>query len=166
MPGLIMEEKHMLHPSYTELMELINGDSEDDTPVINSRYSIVMATAKRARQIIGGQANVTEEEAMKPVSTAVKELERGDIRIVRDDSDMEDEDEINAVVNKFIADSLPSEERAEELREEEAGGRNERIRSAVDSSIFDEAEDEELEAEDAGSEDSSDSSDEEDGSAE
>jgi DNA-directed RNA polymerase subunit omega len=38
----------MLHPSYTELMKLINQDSEDDTPVINSRYSIVMATAKRA----------------------------------------------------------------------------------------------------------------------
>ena len=42
----------MLHPSYTELMKIINQDSEDDTPVINSRYSIVMATAKRARQIV------------------------------------------------------------------------------------------------------------------
>lgn len=137
----------MLHPSYTELMELINKDSDEDTPVINSRYSIVMATAKRARQIIGGEANVTAKEAEKPVSTAVKELERGDIRIVRDDANSEDEDEINAVINKFIADSLPSEERAEALREEEADGFSVKPSSAVDSSIFDEADEEESEEE-------------------
>ena len=41
----------MLHPSYTELMKVINGDSEEEK-VISSRYSIVLASAKRARQII------------------------------------------------------------------------------------------------------------------
>ena len=39
----------MLHPSYTELMKVINGDSEEEK-VISSRYSIVLASAKRARQ--------------------------------------------------------------------------------------------------------------------
>ena len=43
----------MLHPSYTELMKVINGDSEEEK-VISSRYSIVLASAKRARQIIAG----------------------------------------------------------------------------------------------------------------
>ena len=43
----------MLHPSYTELMKVINGDSEEEK-VISSRYSIVLATAKRARQLIAG----------------------------------------------------------------------------------------------------------------
>ena len=34
----------MLHPSYTELMEKINKEGETgEEPVINSRYSIVMA---------------------------------------------------------------------------------------------------------------------------
>ena len=45
----------MLHPSYTELIKVVNSEVEDgDTPVVNSRYSIVLATAKRARQIIDG----------------------------------------------------------------------------------------------------------------
>ena len=49
----------MLHPSYTDLMKVVNSEvGEGDTPVVNSRYSIVMATAKRARQIIAGDANV------------------------------------------------------------------------------------------------------------
>ena len=43
----------MIHPSYTELMEVINSDVEPgEQPVVQSRYSVVMATAKRARQII------------------------------------------------------------------------------------------------------------------
>ena len=35
----------MLHPSYTELMKVINGDSEEEK-VISSRYSIVLASAR------------------------------------------------------------------------------------------------------------------------
>ena len=45
----------MLHPSYTDLMKVVNSEVEPgEAPVVNSRYSIVMATAKRARQIIAG----------------------------------------------------------------------------------------------------------------
>ena len=45
----------MIHPSYKEMMEAVNSDSEDDTtPIVSSRYSIVMATAKRARQVVDG----------------------------------------------------------------------------------------------------------------
>ena len=43
----------MLHPSYSDLMNVVNSNVEEgEEPVVNSRYSIVMATAKRARQII------------------------------------------------------------------------------------------------------------------
>ena len=49
----------MLHPSYTELMKVINGDSEEEK-VISSRYSIVLASAKRARQIIAGDMPLVE----------------------------------------------------------------------------------------------------------
>ena len=42
----------MLHPSYTDLMKVVNKDVEPgEEPVVSSRYSIVMATSKRARQI-------------------------------------------------------------------------------------------------------------------
>ena len=45
----------MLHPSYSDLIEVANsGVEEGEHPVVNSRYSIVIATAKRARQIIAG----------------------------------------------------------------------------------------------------------------
>ena len=45
----------MLHPSYTDLMKVVNKDVEEgETKVVNSRYSIVMATAKRARELIDG----------------------------------------------------------------------------------------------------------------
>ena len=38
----------MLHPSYTDLMKVVNSEVEPgEAPVVNSRYSIVMATAKR-----------------------------------------------------------------------------------------------------------------------
>ena len=45
----------MIHPSYVELMKVVNDGVEiGEEPVVNSRYSIVIASAKRARQIIGG----------------------------------------------------------------------------------------------------------------
>ena len=46
----------MLHPSYTDLMKVVNQDVEEGaTKIVNSRYSIVMATSKRARQLIAGE---------------------------------------------------------------------------------------------------------------
>ena len=46
----------MLHPSYSDLMKVVNSKVEPgEAPVVNSRYSIVMATSKRARQIIAGE---------------------------------------------------------------------------------------------------------------
>ena len=44
----------MLHPSYSDLIKVVNDEAEHgEGKAVNSRYSIVMATAKRARQIIG-----------------------------------------------------------------------------------------------------------------
>ena len=45
----------MIHPSYKELIEVINnGQDLDEAPLVTSRYSIVLATSKRARQLIAG----------------------------------------------------------------------------------------------------------------
>ena len=45
----------MLHPSYTDLIEAVNSGVEPgEQPVVQSRYSIVIAAAKRARQLIAG----------------------------------------------------------------------------------------------------------------
>lgn len=82
----------MLHPSYTDLMKAVNGDMEEgDTPVVNSRYSIVLAAAKRARQIIAGEMPLVEGEGRKPLSMAVEELHKGQIKIVSEEETPEEE---------------------------------------------------------------------------
>ncbi len=60
----------MIHPSYTELIEANNTNSEDDdtTMSLNSRYSLVLAASKRARQIIAGSKPMVEgAEGKKPL---------------------------------------------------------------------------------------------------
>ena len=72
----------MLHPSYTDLMKVVNNEVEQgEAPVVNSRYSIVMATAKRARQIIGGEESLVDTRQTKPLSIAIEELNQGKIKI-------------------------------------------------------------------------------------
>ncbi len=75
----------MIHPSYTDLMEVVNSEVEPgEQPVVQSRYSIVLATAKRARQIIAGEEPLVEANGEKPLSTAVQELYAGKVKIVGD----------------------------------------------------------------------------------
>ena len=51
----------MLHPSYTDLIEAVNSDVEPgEQPVVQSRYSIVIAASKRARQLIAGDEALQE----------------------------------------------------------------------------------------------------------
>lgn len=99
----------MLHPSYTDLMEVVNSEVEKgDTPVVNSRYSIVMATAKRARQIIAGEAAVSAHEASKPLSTAVAELYDGKIKVMPETEEeaaeevIETEEIVEEAVNETV----------------------------------------------------------------
>ncbi len=77
----------MIHPSYSDLMEIANeGIEPGEQPVVQSRYSIVLATAKRARQLIDGEEPlVSDTQGKKPLSIAVDELYEGKIKIVGDD---------------------------------------------------------------------------------
>ncbi|MDE5823267.1 MAG: DNA-directed RNA polymerase subunit omega [Lachnospiraceae bacterium] len=76
----------MLHPSYTDLMKVVNNEVEQgEAPMVNSRYSIVMATAKRARQIIGGEETLVDTKQTKPLSIAIEELNQGKIKITHED---------------------------------------------------------------------------------
>lgn len=105
----------MLHPSYSELMSVVNsGVEEGEQLVVSSRYSIVKATAARAKQIIDarsveekvfknmdkegrplptkperrtmkiGTPLVNNADGMKPLSVAVQELYEGKLKIVSD----------------------------------------------------------------------------------
>lgn len=77
----------MLHPSYTDLMKVVNSSVEiGEEPVVNSRYSIVIATAKRARQLIAGdEALVEGAVGKKPFSVAVDELYKGRVKILAEE---------------------------------------------------------------------------------
>ena len=81
----------MIHPSYVELMKVVNDGVEiGEEPVVNSRYSIVIAAAKRARQIIAGDEPMAEKKVFpKPLSIAVEELYEGKVKILPETSDEE-----------------------------------------------------------------------------
>lgn len=79
----------MLHPSYSDLMKVVNSEVEPgEEKIVNSRYSIVMATSKRARQIIAGhEPMVRVKPGEKPLSIAVEELRQGKIKILGDEEE-------------------------------------------------------------------------------
>ena len=82
----------MLHPSYTDLMKVVNSEVEEgEHPVVNSRYSIVLATSKRARQLIAGAEPLVPNTAgKKPLSIAIDELYKGEVKIVAASGEEED----------------------------------------------------------------------------
>ena len=91
----------MLHPSYTELMNAVNSEvKEGEQPIVSSRYSIVIAAAKRARQIIAGaESAVPDYKNKKPLSVAVDELMNGDVKILSSGEDGDDEDDKPSIGN-------------------------------------------------------------------
>ena len=73
----------MIHPSYSELIQAINNNAEDDdnTMMLNSRYSLVLATSKRARQLIAGAEPLVKGAAgKKPLSVAIDEFYQGKVK--------------------------------------------------------------------------------------
>ncbi len=101
----------MIHPSYTELIQAINNNAEEDdnTMMLNSRYSLVLATSKRARQLIAGSEPLVDGAAgKKPLAIAIDELYKGKVKIVATSEEEETQEAAPAV----------SEETAEAVTEE------------------------------------------------
>ena len=104
----------MIHPSYVELMKVVNNTTEvGEEPVVNSRYSIVIAAAKRARQLIAGdEPLVPHANGKKPLSTAVQEIYEGKVKILGEDDGAEADETPETVAEDTI-------EAAEEIQSEE-----------------------------------------------
>lgn len=85
----------MLHPSYTDLINAVNSGVEPgEEPVVQSRYSIVIATAKRARQLIAGEEPmVPHAYNKKPLSIAVEELYESKVKIISEE-DLDEEETV------------------------------------------------------------------------
>ncbi len=102
----------MLHPSYADLIKVVNsGVEEGEDPVVSSRYSIVVATSKRARQIIAGDEGLGDGRGKKPLSVAVEELNQGKIQILTDESAEETEE---------ISEEISEEETVAEVSDTES----------------------------------------------
>ena len=101
----------MLHPSYTDLMTTINSEAEGDARTVNSRYSIVLATAKRARQLIAGEEAYVDSRGKKPLSIAVEEVSKGFVTI-------EPETEEEEPTEEPVRDGTPEAENLSENQEE------------------------------------------------
>ncbi len=85
----------MLHPSYTDLINAVNSEVEPgEQPVVQSRYSIVIATSKRARQLIAGEDATIPNNGKKPLSVAIEELYESKVKIVSEDDLKEDDIQI------------------------------------------------------------------------
>lgn len=70
----------MLTPSYSELMDVLKqGDRLDSR--VTSRYTVVLAAAKRARQLTDGANPLTYAPTDRAVSIAVKEMHEGKLRV-------------------------------------------------------------------------------------
>lgn len=111
----------MIHPSYVELMKVVNDDAVaiGEEPVVNSRYSIVSATAKRARQIVdGAEPMVRISDGQKALSIAVEEMFAGELKILTPEEAAEKDEEMR----QFLEEEARRKEAEEEARkaEEEA----------------------------------------------
>ena len=104
----------MIHPSYTELIQAINNNAEEDDNT--SRYSLVLATSKRARQLIAGAEPLVNGAAgKKPLAIAIDELYKGKVKIVAN-SEEETEETASAASEEAVEET--AETAAEETTEE------------------------------------------------
>lgn len=62
----------MIEPPISNLMEKVD-----------SKYTLVVATAKRARQLADGANKMVEHNSDKPVTIAIHEIEAGKIEYTR-----------------------------------------------------------------------------------
>ncbi|MBQ4347232.1 MAG: DNA-directed RNA polymerase subunit omega [Firmicutes bacterium] len=97
----------MLRPSYSDLLEVVN-EGKTGPETIGSRYTIVIAAAKRARELVDHRAPlINNANPDKPVSVAVEELYAGKIKIVEqkeEPAEYSEENEYDA-----FSDNTPSE---------------------------------------------------------
>lgn len=139
----------MLHPSYLELMNAVNANAEstEGKPVVTSRYSIVVAAAQRARQLIEEEVQDADNYVIsKPLSTAISELMSGKVTIIPGDEDYSDFAESVVMQSAFGASvSIDSDSEDGESEDDEESSDREESFDSEDEDYDDESfEDEDL----------------------
>lgn len=84
----------MLHPSYMEMIDKMNETKNSEDMEVTSRYSLVIAAAKRARQINSGSEPLVSTKAKeKNLSIAVDEIFAGKVHILEEGEETEEASE-------------------------------------------------------------------------
>lgn len=100
----------MLHPSYKEMIEKVNAGRTLEESEIKSRYTLVLAAAKRARQINSGSEPLVpmpgRKENTRNLSVAVAEMYAGQVHVLNDIDNYEDLPVMNDV---FFPGDVPPE---------------------------------------------------------
>ena len=112
----------MLRPTYNDLIESMNRNREEGELEVQSRYSVVIASAKRARQLIDGEEPLIKgEEGKKPLYMAIEEISRNLVNVEKG-LDYEDEPIILPEKEEYsryaIDEDLDEDEDVEEDSEE------------------------------------------------
>ena len=68
-------------------MSIVDPNILDLLQHSDSRYTLVVEASKRGRQIVGGSQPLIPNEGMKPLKTAVEEINRGLIAFERPNED-------------------------------------------------------------------------------
>ena len=64
-------------------MSIVDPNVQELLEHSDSRYTLVVQASKRGRQIVGGSAPQIDNAGMKPLKTAVEEINRGMIAFER-----------------------------------------------------------------------------------
>ena len=118
----------MLHPSYKEMIEKMNEDTKDreDAVEISSRYSLVIAAAKRARQInAGAEPFVDASPKDRNLSVAVKEIFGDKVHIIKEEAAEKAYEEKLAAAEAMIAAEEAAARAAKEAEEAEKAAASE-----------------------------------------
>lgn len=123
----------MLRPSYNQLIKKVNENYETEEPVVRSRYSIVLAAAKRARQLVDGNIAYTSGDVRKPLSVAVAELNEGLVKIVPEGVNPEDPELLRIAREYKAAEETTAETAEQDTAEEAVSGEQPESAEAVDT---------------------------------
>ena len=108
----------MLHPSYMEMIDRMNDTKNSEDMEVTSRYSLVIAAAKRARQINSGSAPLVSTKAKeKNLSIAVDEIFAGKVHILEEGEETEEASEEITDETEEVSEEITDE--TEEVSEDE-----------------------------------------------
>ena len=73
----------MFKPSVNELINVVNKNILNDTQKVKSKFTIVMATSKRARQLVEERDERVEGGA-NALTVAINEFEKEAVKVIKE----------------------------------------------------------------------------------